>query len=248
MLSYRRDYDRKLISQNLAICCDGMIADEPLTLSNKRHLDFVGAQAAGFKADLIIVDTIAAAFDSHDENNNAEVTARILKPLVKLARDSGAAVLYAHHIGKSRSEEGHAAEKAYRARGASSFAAFASIVLNLTQDSSQTDRVTLSLAKVKGERFDDVNLTLDRAARWLALAGVPVKPYRTNEQIVFDLLQERGEMRTHEIIDALYTDVAERTIKRCLSDGLKNGQLTMPKRGIYEFVPNRANAEKQQTS
>lgn len=236
MLAYRSSYDRKLIGQNLAICCDGMIGDEPLTLSNKRHLDYVRMHSTAFKADLIIVDTIAAAFESRDENNNAEVTARILKPLVKLAKESGAAVLYAHHIGKARSEEGHAAEKAYRARGASSFAAFASIVLNLTQDASNTDRVTLSLAKVKGDRFDDVNLNLDRASRWFAIAGAPLNSTRTSYQAVLDLLHERGEMKTHAIIAALSGDVAERTVKQCLKDGLNRGDLDSPKRGIFTKV------------
>ena len=226
--------ERDLVAENLALCCDAMIEDEPLTLSNKRHLEYVQMNAAAFKADLVIVDTVAAAFEVHEENSNAEVTARILKPLVALAKGTDAALLYAHHIGKAKSEEGQSAEKAYRARGASSFAAFASIVLNLTQDASDPDRVTLGLAKVKGERFEDMNLKLDRNSRWFATAGAPMTLTRTSYQVVLDLIQARGEMRTHEIVAALSGEVSERTIKSCLSEGVRKGDLEMPKRGIYQ--------------
>lgn len=234
MLTGCTQSERDLVAENFAVCCDAMIEDEPLTLSNRRHLEYVQMNAAAFKADLIIVDTVAAGFEVHEENSNAEVTARILKPLVRLAKEADASLLYAHHIGKAKSEEGQSAEKAYRARGASSFAAFASIVLNLTQDASDPDRVTLSLAKVKGERFEDVNLKLDRNSRWFVVAGSPVNLTRTSYQLVVELIRSRGGIRTREILAALSGEVAERTVKRCLSEGVKKGDLEMPKAGTYQ--------------
>jgi hypothetical protein len=227
---------KKLLRENLAVICDTRIEDEPLCLSDQRHLDYVRMNAAAFGADLLMVDTVAAAFSIREENSNAEVNSRILKPLAGLARDVGAALMIAHHIGKSGSEEGKSAEKAYRARGASSFGAWAALVLNLVQDASDPDRVTLSLAKVKGERFDDVNLRLDRESRWFELVGQPANDAPTSYRVVVDLFADGREMKTASVLAALAGQVAERTIKECLARGVGKGDLECPKRGIYRKV------------
>jgi len=232
--------ERALIGRNLAIACDATINDEPLCLSEPHHLRRVQMSAAAFQADLIIVDTVAAAFSIQDENSNAEVNRRILKPMVLLSRDTSAAILMAHHIGKGKSEDGKASEKAYRARGASSFGGYASLVLNLTQDPHVSDRKTLSLAKSKGAQFDDVALTLDREARWFTVTSAPINRTPTSYDLVMKLFAEGGEMKTHEAIDALSGRVPERTVKRCLSDAVDRGDLKMPKRGIYRPIPKSA--------
>jgi hypothetical protein len=225
--------ERELINENLVICCDAMIEDEPLTLSNESHLRFVTMNARAFKADLLIIDTLSAAFELRDENNNAEVATRALKPMIRLARETNAAVLFSHHIGKSNSEEGRSSEKAYRARGASSFGAFSSLVLNLTPDARDPGRVVLSLAKCKGESFDDVNLKLDRPARWFKLDGAPISEPPTSYRLVIDLFADGRMMKTHEVKAALAGQVAVRTVEQCLSDAVRKGDLNMPKRGSY---------------
>lgn len=225
--------ERELISENLVICCDRMIEDEPLTLSNQQHFNFVVMQARAFKADIIVIDTLSAAFELRDENNNAEVATRALKPMIRLAREADAAVLFAHHIGKSNSEEGRAAEKAYRARGASAFGAFSSLVLNLTPDARDLARVVLSLAKCKGDNFDDINLRLDKSTRWFSPDGAPTSEPPTSYKMVIDLFADGRMMKTIEIKQALAGQVAARTVELCLSDGVKKGDLKMPKRGIY---------------
>ncbi len=225
--------ERELINENLVICCDVMIEDEPLTLSNPRHFDYVVMQARAFKADLIIIDTLSAAFELRDENNNAEVSTRALKPMIRLAREADAAVLFAHHIGKSNSEEGRASEKAYRARGASAFGAFSSLVLNLTPDARDPARVVLSLAKCKGDSFDDINLRLDNSTRWFTPDGAPTSEPPTSYRLVIDLFADGRMMKTHEVKKAIAGQVAARTVELCLSDGVRKGDLTMPKRGNY---------------
>lgn len=229
--------EQKRLRENLAVICDATADDdEPLCLSNERHLNWVRMLAGAFKTDLIIVDTVAAGFSIREENSNAEVSSRILRPLVKLARDVKAAVIIAHHIGKTGSEDGKTAEKAYRARGASSFGAWAALVLNLTQDASDQDRVTLSLAKVKGERFDDVNLRLNREARWFESAGAPITEPPTSYRLMLNLFEDGREMKTSAVIAALAGNVAERTIKVCLARAVANGDLDCLKRGVYSKV------------
>jgi membrane protease YdiL (CAAX protease family) len=53
-----------------------------------------------FGADLVVVDTISAAFAVKDENSNSEVASKIFKPLLRMARETKAAILAAHHVGK----------------------------------------------------------------------------------------------------------------------------------------------------
>ena len=65
------------------------------------------------------------------------------------------------------------------------------------QDASNADRVKLVLAKSKGERFDDVNLELDKEARWFTLSGEqPASTVPTSYDLVLQLLEtaSRGEL------------------------------------------------------
>ncbi|MDX2042498.1 MAG: AAA family ATPase [Acidobacteriota bacterium] len=238
MLSDFDKEERALVDQNLAIICDAEVnEDEPLCLSYQNHLNYVGMQARAFKPDLLIVDTAAAAFSIRNENDNAEVSSHIFKPLVKLARDLNTAILIAHHIGKAGSEEGRAAEKAYRARGASSFGAFPSLVLNLTQDSSDQDRVTLSLAKVKGERFDDQTMQLDRQARWFKLTGATASNPKTASEFLMELMSD-GESRKRNEIEAVLKErgYVTATVKKALDNAISSGKLTQPKHGFYKLA------------
>jgi putative DNA primase/helicase len=227
--------ERAAVRVNLALVCDAFVADEPLSLSHPRHFDFIRAQAFAFRADLIIVDTISAAFEIRDENSNGEVNSRVLKPLYRLARDTGAAILMAHHIGKGN-ENGDGAERAYRARGASSFGAYAALVLNLGKDSHDKTRRVLSNPKAKGAEFEDAVLQIDPATRWMSVVGVPVNDPPTSYRLVLDLLADGREMKTHGVIAALAGQVAERTIKLCLAEGVKKGDLECPRRGAYRKV------------
>lgn len=87
------DDDRQLVGQNLNIVCDSAVRAEPLNLSNEAHLRELTATATNLKPDLIIIDTLTALFTLQSESDNAEVSKRVMRPLAKLACDSGAAVL-----------------------------------------------------------------------------------------------------------------------------------------------------------
>lgn len=224
--------ERKAIDKNLTIICDEEINEEPLSLSNPHHLNFVRMLASSVKPDLLIIDTVSAAFCIRDENSNAEVGNSVFKPLIKLARDIDAAIILAHHIGKSGSEDGRSSEKAYRARGASSFATYPAMVINLSNDPAG---VGLSLAKVKGDSFPDEVLALDREARWFKRTWeAPVKP-RTVTDLIMDIMSD-GEMRkTGDLIALLEGKASKTAIAESLKNAAESGKLTRHKQGLYQI-------------
>ena len=226
--------EQEMIRQNLAIACNATLNDEPLCLSEPQHLRWIQMYAAAFKPDIIIVDTVAAAFTLQDENSNAEVNRRILKPMVRLAHDTDAAILMAHHIGKGKSEDGKSNEKAYRARGASSFGGYAALVLNLSQEPNKQAHKVLSLAKSKGAQFDDVMLNLDQQTRWFTVTNEPVKQTLTSYDWVVRLFRD-GKTRTTKEVEKALPKMPRATVARCLSEAVNNGDLTKPKRGQYRL-------------
>jgi RecA-family ATPase len=170
MLAACSGSEQARFSDNALLVCEARLDDEDLSLSKQYHFFTVTERLHGFAPDLIIVDTIASAFQIRNENDNAEVRAFITRPLKQLAKDCNAALLAAHHIGKAKAEEGQTREASHKGRGASSFADMARLVLNLEKDNIN-DTVILSCAKVKGQKFADTILRLNLATRWFASQG-----------------------------------------------------------------------------
>lgn len=106
MLQVFSDHERALIDENLQIVCDCQTNDEPLSLSTDQHMARLTRDVRAWHADLIIVDTITAAFNVKDENSNSEVANVIIKPLIRMARETQAAIIAAHHVGKGGGEGG----------------------------------------------------------------------------------------------------------------------------------------------
>jgi hypothetical protein len=94
--------------------------------------------------------------------------------------------------------------------------------------------VTLALAKSKGERFDDVNLQLDREARWFSVIGKPVNTSPTSYDLVLRLFEDGRAHRCQEVKVALSGMVAARTIAQSLADAVQRRELEMLKRGVYQ--------------
>jgi len=234
MLRAFSDEERALVDENLYLVCDRLINDEPLSLSNEEHLSRLTRDIRAWRADLVIVDTITAAFNVKDENSNSEVAKVILKPLIRMARETQAAIIAAHHVGKGGSEEGRSQERAYRGRGASAFGTFPSLVLDLVPDSTERDRVTLSLAKCKGRKFEDFNLQLDKETRWFTVTNQAVVTARKSSfDIVLDVFEPGKPLRRAVIEEKLKGIVAVSTITTCLKRGLELTKITQPRRGEY---------------
>lgn len=236
MLEMFSHEERALVDENLHMVCDKLINDEPLSLSNEQHLTRLTRDIRAWQADLVIVDTITAAFNVKDENSNSEVAKVILKPLIRMARETQAAILAAHHVGKGSSEDGRSKEAAYRGRGASAFGTFPSLVLDLVADSSDRARVTVSLAKCKGRKFEDFNLQLNKETRWFTITDQPVITARTSEDLVFEFLSDGVIRRRAEIDEGLKGRVAESTITFCIKRLVANGKVTQLRRGEYQLA------------
>jgi putative DNA primase/helicase len=231
------------IADNLHIISDAFIGDEPLSLSNQTHFSYLQSVMAEKQIDLLIVDTVAAAFSYRDENSNGEVSNHVCKPLLRLARETNAAIIAAHHIGKAKTEEGKASERIHRMRGASAFSGFASLILNLTQDPHDYNRVTLELAKVKGARFDDLSLQLDPETRWFtSLYTEPAKPKTHYERVLELFTEARPILKASDAESLLSGVIPAKTVRNCLGQAYANSDLEHVKRGIYRLPQARLQA------
>jgi hypothetical protein len=232
--------ERAMIDENLFIAVDQEIYGAEMNLSNQEHLDLVMAEAHSHKADFIIIDTMAAAFTFANENDNSEAEKVVIKPLKALARQTGAAVLLIHHIGKA-GETGDRS-KLYAGRGASAFAAAARLVMNMDALKDGNGRpvknhIVLSSPKVKGKPFDDTVFELDFPRRWFEAADVVLPDETSRQEIIWSVIDK--PMKRHEVIAALAElghEVSESTVSRALKLGVATGKI---KKGAVQgtYIP-----------
>jgi RecA-family ATPase len=222
-----------MVAENLFVMCDAELGGEPLNLSNEKHMRAIVRAAEEFKPDLIIVDTLSALFNLFQENDNAEMTKRVMKPLAKLAKDTNSAILLLHHIGK-QNEDAQAGVKAYRGRGASASGASARMVLLLTQHPSDRECVILSCAKTKGETFADLVLRLDRDSRWFITTNETAPRTVTSYERVVETVSAFNRLvKRNEIDDAMSGSLSKAQVGKHLAEAVKNGHLESPKFGHY---------------
>lgn len=227
--------ERITVGRNLHVSCERVIGGQPLTLSNEAHMAALVNYVKSFNPplDLIIVDTQSALFHLASENDNAEVSRKVMSPLASLALASEAGVLLLHHIGKYN-EDSQSGIRAYRGRGASAGGAAARLVLLITPEPGAPDRVVLSCAKSKGTRFDDTILELDREARWFrATREAPPKRPDHYETVVGIVRAESKPMRRAGIVKRFEGKLTSRSVERILADAVSAGDLYQPSRGTY---------------
>ncbi|MEP7342542.1 MAG: AAA family ATPase [Acidobacteriota bacterium] len=117
-----------------------------MTLSHPRHLEILEAAARRCKADIIIVDTLTAAFEIENENDNAEGS-RIMKKADRVGAWLNCVVVFLHHIGKTKQEDDQTSPAVHRGRGGSSNSGFSHVIFSLLTDPMIRERVTLECAK-----------------------------------------------------------------------------------------------------
>jgi RecA-family ATPase len=241
MMSDWTPFERSLIDDNLLVLCDEEIADVPLNLSDPEHMAAVMLKAQEFKPDLIIVDTMAALFDLENENDNAEIQKRVMRPLKKLAKDANTAVLLQHHVGK-QSEEARTNAHAYLGRGGSNFGALARSVVTLTvPNRKEPDRVILSVPKSKGYYLPDVVMRLDRDSRWFVVQDET--PPNVESSLDDTVRAITKEMSTAEIAEALKDKYSRRTVEDNLKDATEQGLIRKVRRGFYAPVSSALSAD-----
>jgi hypothetical protein len=224
-------YERELLDENIFVLCEGMVGDDLLRLS--QHLPMVIRAVEKHGIDLLVVDTGGAAFDLSNENDNSEVARKVMKPLLKLARRLDCAVVIVHHIGKSKSEEGSAAEKVHRPRGASAFSGYAASVFVMTGDASDPDYVTVTCAKRKNGATYEVQMKLNRVTRRFEPVGPATRTPSNYERVVELVRDADAPVRLMEIVAALKHRMSRDTVKRQLSEALRRGDLTSTGHGLY---------------
>lgn len=230
--------------ENFFPIVDAAINDEPLNLSNQAHFAFVKNWVRALKVDVLVVDTIAAAFDLFNENDNAEVKRRVMRPLKALAMDGNCAVIAIHHKGKMGENE--AKEDAYAGRGASNFGALSRAVYTLTrEDGKGPGYVTLKLGKAKGAKFEPTMLCLDFEKRWFTVCGEkpPFKKSVLTVDDVADFVKLRKKVKTNAILEQFSERAADRTIKNRIDEAATLGLIKSPKQGYWEFCATAEIAE-----
>lgn len=246
------DQEKDLVRSNLLLICDLPFPDdEEIRLNYPEHFKPLLAAIQGFKPDMIFVDTVSSSFSIRNENDNAEVKEKIMRPLRRLARKTDAGLLAAHHIGKAKLEDGAARENAHKGRGASSISDQSKVVFNL--ETGTNGDVILSCPKIKGEKFDDVILLYDKEKRWFSRQG-EIKNI-SNYEIVLKLFADGKSYRRKEIDEMLDGEMSKVTVTRNLKSAVERGELYRAK-GIYSknvhmFTPIRdehmnINGESQQ--
>jgi hypothetical protein len=229
--------EHDLIEQNFHVICDEEFLEEPLDLADYTHREQIRSEASKVKAELIVVDTMSALFKLVSENDNAEMQKRVMRPLAKLASDTGAAILMVHHIGK-QSEGAQAGTEAYKGRGASAIGASARMVLIMKPDTHDESLVSLVCAKVKGPKFKDVLLRLGDS-RWFTNTGkAPEQELTQYQQVVQFVVDAERVVKREEIESAFDGRISASQVGKHLKAAVERGALISEKHGYYSAPQN----------
>lgn len=212
----------------------------PENLSFNWELDFIGQLDELLEfvkqkcIDIVIVDTINEAFNTRDEQDNAEANRQFA--YIKRLRDEGeCCVLLMHHTGK-----GEQARSVYSARGASARAGSADVVLTLKASTEDTiclqkekDRIgggkeKLYLRKVGEDTFEVIEQGEEQEIPLVIRA----------QRFIKDLLDKGIYTRTEFIEQGQSQGYSRATLDRALTNLTKAGEVRRAKRGIYSKVTN----------
>lgn len=239
-LDSREDYF--LARDNMQFLVDLELKKQSFNLSNPEHIEWVTNKIIEFGSELVIIDTMAAAFTLSNENDNSEAERVVNKPLKELARKTNAAIILIHHIGK-RNETGNESSKLYRGRGASAFAGAARLIIDMDAMRDGNGRpiqnhVLVNAAKIKGVPFDDTVFELDFPRRWFNPTNVEIEDQTSVYEAVWDLVDK--PMRRAEIFDLTEAEnlgISDRTLGRILKLGVENGKIKSGEGfGYYEPI------------
>lgn len=227
--------EQELLKENLYVMCDSELNGSTLTLSNAQHMAAVKEEALHFRPDLIIVDTLAELFSVVSENDNAEMQNKVMRPLNQLAKDTDAAVLVLHHIGKM-SEEAQASTQAYRGRGASAIGGSARLVLTLTPDNKNKRIVTLSCGKSKGDDFEDMMLRLNQELRrFVPIEGNVATKLDGYQQTLAAARTLKRPFNRRDLVERLSEELSSSTVDKNLKAAFQRGDLLKLNMGVYDF-------------
>ena len=232
------DAEAKALNQNLIIIPKGLMDGELFQFN--RHETWANALILQNNVEFIIVDNVSAAYDINDENSNAEVTKKIIKPLLKMAYKGNCAFLFAHHYGKSKNELETAGVHA--GRGASALQSLSRTVINMFGDVSKGEPVNIECAKRKtdgGQNYSETfRLDADRWFHHTTIVPPPKKQsaYRTIRKYMESICYPNTKTMGDLIVE--FEDrYGEDSIKKAVGELYKDGFLDKPKHGTYCYKP-----------
>ncbi len=181
--------------------------------------------------DVVIIDTISAAFRTEREEDNAEANAqaRAIRDLITL---TSATVIQVQQIGK-----GEIAKKVYKARGASARPASADIVLNL--ETVDSDTVKLDMAKNRWLGGNEKLFLLKGGEDQFEVAEVAGDKGVGEVIRAQEWLKQWGASRLKgaqfkDIVEA--SPFSETTVRRAVNGLVQTGQIHKLRRGYYTFI------------
>jgi len=230
--------ERELLRKNFYVCHAPRVEGEGLTLSVPSHMALLRKLAAPLSPDVIIIDTMSAAFAPKSENDNAEISRIIMKPILEqLARSLNCVVVIVGHIGKASREEGATREPAHKMRGGSAYGDRATTVFNVEGDPNSNNRIRVICPKEKTGKNFEITFNLNRETRWLTPIDVETtrKPPQSDDLVLALLMRSSGGIeKTGKIVKALATHLSERTVKDALANLAKRGLAHSPRRGYWK--------------
>ena len=189
------------------------------------------------EVEFVFVDNVSAAYDLNDENSNAEVTKKVIKPLLKMAYKCDSAFVFAHHYGKQKKNELEEAG-VHAGRGASALQSLSKVVINMFGDVSEGLPVTIECAKRKsdgGQKYRETfKLEDDRWFHHTMIVPPPKK--KTAYQAIrefFESIIYPQMIATADVIAQFESEFSVDSIKKGLNELYKDGFLEKPKHGFY---------------
>ena len=233
MTSNLTDDERELVKLNLFTYVAKTRGLQILNLSDASHLRKLEEEIVLNQIDVMILDTLTTAFSIRAENDNSEATA-LMKCLTELAVRTDTAILFAHHVGKVGSEEGAASNKAYRARGASSFGGMSAAIYQLDVKNNKEGEsvVILKAPKLKDETPPEIVISIDEN-RWFQ-ENANVKTFNASEENYRKMLVIIDKPMSYAEIESATPLLSKATRHRYLKKAEDGGSLTQPKKGFYQ--------------
>jgi hypothetical protein len=240
------DDERETIKNNLFVAVDPKWNNSFFAITQPGCLDALAKWVRHRGIHLVVFDTMAQAADIADENNNAEIQRKIIRPLNQFAQKSNCAVLLVHHMGKKT----HGEHEMFSSRGASSLTGAVRLQMNINHVRNQQGLIELTCSKVKGEKFKPTVFEYDHDSRWFMEYTRPVKakPKSIYDHILDMFKDDSVIIKTYEIKTAWDDEFGEKTVERALTSLVAEGYLVRAGKGKYKLAPPENDSENNEDS
>lgn len=225
--------ERETAFRNLIYVPKGLMGGELFQFN--RNENWVMKLLLSNKVEFVIVDNISAAYDLSDENSNAEINRKVIKPLLKMAYKGDAAFLFAHHYGKGKLDIENAGVHA--GRGASNLQSLSQTVINMFGNVSKGEPVTVECAKRKTDGGTQYRKVLElREDRWFHEAAIAPAP---KQELIFEIrdyvcgYQFNRPVTLQKLMEHFGPRTSPAGIKRHLKDLTDFGMIEKPRHGCY---------------